>query len=274
MIYKCKYCGKEFDSQQKMAGHIPHCKQNPKYKQNLEQLKKARANIKRNENGQIFVHKGEICECQYCHKQFKLHGLKNHERYCDLNPNKKEHTETFLNTHKHPGGGWNKGLTKETDERLRKQGETYSKRVANGEIIPWFTGKHWSDEEKKRRSEEKIKYYQEHPDRIPYKLYHSSRISYPEQYFKDIFEHENIPLKYHLQVGLYELDFYNEEYKVYVEIDGDTHKHKKVQEIDKRKDDYLKSLGWKGIRICWSEYQKLSREEKELEINKIREFII
>jgi len=35
---------------------------------------------------------------------------------------------------------WNKGLTKETDERVKKNGETFSKRVTNGTIVPWQTG--------------------------------------------------------------------------------------------------------------------------------------
>lgn len=125
MIYKCKYCGKEFESSQKVAGHTLHCKQSPKYEQSVEQLKKARSGIRRDENGQIFIHKGEICECQFCHKQFKLHGLKNHERYCDLNPNKSVYYRYYRKDRiYYVPGGWNKGLTKETDERVKKMSET------------------------------------------------------------------------------------------------------------------------------------------------------
>lgn len=270
MIYKCKYCGKEFDNKQKLGGHVKFCKSNPNLERNLNLLKKARAKIKKSPN---HIHKGKECSCQYCGRLYKLYGLKNHERYCNCNPNRSEYSKSYSKSYKHGGGGWNKGLTKETDERVLKQCETYRKHFESGKIVSPFKGKHWSEEDKKKISESRKKYLQEHPEKIPYRINHSSHMSYPEHYFKDLFEQENISLKYHLQVGLYELDFYNEEYKVYVEIDGDTHKQKKVQDIDKRKDDYLQSLGWKGMRISWANYQKLSYEEKELEVEKIRNFV-
>lgn len=120
MTYRCKYCGKEFDSKQKLGGHIIHCKLNPKYAQSLEHLKKARAEIRRDDNGKIFIHKGKTCTCQYCGKQYKLYGLKNHERYCDLNPNKNDYQ-------RHTGGGWNKGKTILTDDSIKKQSESLKK---------------------------------------------------------------------------------------------------------------------------------------------------
>lgn len=278
MKYKCKYCGKEFDIKQKLAGHTSKCKLNPNYERNMKYLEDARSKIKMNSDGTyIRTHKDEKCSCQYCGRLYRYYGLKNHETYCIDNPNRKQYPvkeNHEWNFSKHPGSGWNKGLTKETDERLKKQGESYKEGVKNGTIIPWFTGKHWSEEQKQHFSEKTTKYYLEHPDKIPYKLYHSSNISYPEQYFIDVFKKENIDLKYHLQVGLYELDFYNEKQKVYVEIDGDTHKQKRVQEIDRRKDEYLNSLGWKGMRIDWSSYQKLSDLEKQKLINNIKNFIL
>ncbi len=51
------------------------------------------------------------------------------------------------------GGGWNKGLTKETDSRVKNNSETLKKRFASGEIIPNFLGKHHSEETKKKLSE-------------------------------------------------------------------------------------------------------------------------
>lgn len=128
---------------------------------------------------------------------------------------------------------------------------------------------------KKRRrfpSQEK-KYLQEHPDKVPYLLNHSSKMSYPEQYFKELFEKEQIPLLYHKQIGLYQLDFYNEELMKYVEIDGETHSLENVKKIDARRDKYLEDLGWSGIRIKWSSYQKMNEEERHLLISSIKEFL-
>lgn len=36
-----------------------------------------------------------------------------------------------------------------------------------------------------------------------------------------------------------------------------------IIESDIRRNEYLESLGWKIIRIRWSDYQKLERKEKE-----------
>ena len=59
-------------------------------------------------------------------------------------------TKQYLKEHnhqKHPipkGSSWNKGLTKETDERVKLSGKTYSDRVKTGQIIPVWKGKHLS----------------------------------------------------------------------------------------------------------------------------------
>ena len=45
-------------------------------------------------------------------------------------------------------GGWNKGLTKESDKRLKEQGQALSKRYCNGELVPHFLGKHHTKETK------------------------------------------------------------------------------------------------------------------------------
>lgn len=63
--------------------------------------------------------------------------LQAHKKECKIPYNKK-------------GGGWNKGLTKETDERVKKNAETISKKIKSGEIIPSFLGKHHTKETKEK----------------------------------------------------------------------------------------------------------------------------
>ena len=72
--------------------------------------------------------------CPHCGKEYSkmgigLHIWRNHtEEGKKFDPNKGFKAGTRK--------GWNKGLTKETDERVRKGGETYKNRVKTGEIIP------------------------------------------------------------------------------------------------------------------------------------------
>ena len=102
---------------------------------------------------------------------------------------------------------------------------------------------------------------------------HSSNISYPEHYFIELFKKENIDLKYHKQIGLYQLDFYNDDLKKYIEIDGEQHYLKDSIIRDTIRTEKLKEMGWKGMRIRWSEYKRMDTEEKHKLIHDIKEFI-
>ncbi|NCU28868.1 MAG: DUF559 domain-containing protein [Candidatus Moranbacteria bacterium] len=169
---------------------------------------------------------------------------------------------------------WNKGLTKETDERVKKTAKSLHKKYESGLCVPFLKGKKHTEEEKAKISTSMKKFMSEHPDRVPYKLNHSSKTSYPERYFKFVFQKEKIDLKYHFQVGRYELDFYNETSKKYVEIDSESHYlDKKTVKIDKERNEYLNELGWTGYRIRWKDYKKLSLSERTEKIKAIKDFL-
>lgn len=66
--------------------------------------------------------------CKFCGKLCKnANSLRNHERLCKANPDRQESSWVMFN---HKRGAWNKGLTKETDERVRKYGKTFSERYS------------------------------------------------------------------------------------------------------------------------------------------------
>lgn len=52
-------------------------------------------------------------------------SLRNHERLCKENPKRQVSPFVKLNAER---GAWNKGLTKESDERVKKYGKTFSER--------------------------------------------------------------------------------------------------------------------------------------------------
>lgn len=71
--------------------------------------------------------------CKYCEKECKNeNSLRNHERMCKQNPNRQESAFIAYNKKKTTGEitVWNKGLTKETDERLAKAGIKISQSTA------------------------------------------------------------------------------------------------------------------------------------------------
>ena len=199
--------------------------------------------------------------CQYCGKECKnKNSLVQHEIRCKYNPNRIISTfMTDYNKIRKPTNQYIKA--KEEGRKIIISEETKKK---CGES---FKGKHHSNETKEKISKIRKQYLNNNPDKIPFKLNHSSKQSYPEQYFEKLFINENIPLKYHKQVGRYELDFYNEDLMKYVEIDGEQHYSEYMIQHDKERTLYLENLGWKGIRIRWAEYKKsLNKENYILEI--------
>ena len=206
--------------------------------------------------------------CRYCLKKFdSVRGTVAHERFCKKNP--EAAVSYFVTYNKKKECAWNKGLTKETDERVAKQS------VALSNYYLTHNGT-WQDKQlpdimKENISQGRKKYLSEHPDKVPYLVNHSSHTSYPELYFIDLFKAENIDLQYHLQVSKYQLDFYNLIYMIDLEIDGDQHYlDKRIQQSDKERDIYLTNLGWKIYRIKWSEYKQMSLNSRQTEIENIK----
>lgn len=209
--------------------------------------------------------------CKYCGKEYKnKKSLVQHEIRCKENPDKINVIVEGFN--KRGRIAWNRGLTKETDERLRKSSETFKQNIKYGKTI--IKGHPHTEETKRKISEKRKKYLLENPDKVPYLLNHSSKISYPEKYFIKLFKEENINLQHHYRIHTYELDFCNLDKKIDLEIDGEQHYlDKKIQISDIKRNEYLKNLGWTIKRIRWSNYQKLTIEEKKLVINSIKELL-
>jgi very-short-patch-repair endonuclease len=261
-MYKCKFCGREFETKQQLGGHIIWCKANPN--------KSGKCNF----NANPVKHKSynklrDDLFCQFCGKECKnLNSLRNHERLCKLNPNRQE--SPFVEFNKTREHVWNKGLTKETNATLKRSSESM-KRYWGEHDFP-NKGKKMSEEQKKKISISRSKFLKENPDKIPYLLNHSSKISYPEQYFIELFDRENIDLQYHKQVGLYQLDFYNEDKKLYLEIDGEQHYQEKSIERDEKRTRNLATKGWKLImRIRWAVWKTYDENEKKKVIEIIKD---
>ena len=94
-------------------------------------------------------------KCGFCHKECpNENSLRNHERLCKGNPNRQQSnlTEYFKPGHV----AWNKGLTKESDERVAQYGKTYSNRIKSGEITCWVTGLSKETDERLQKLSQKV----------------------------------------------------------------------------------------------------------------------
>ena len=95
------------------------------------------------------------------------------------------------------------------------------------------------------------------------------RKSYAEKYFETVFA--DAEMQYH--VDRYFLDFAWPKSKIYIEIDGEQHyEDQGVIRHDKERTENLAKCGWRLLkRIRWSEFQKLSKVEKENEIFRLKQ---
>ncbi len=132
-MFKCEYCGKEFDKLKSLYSHYTHCKLYIKKKKTSKSIYKKDDNL-------------YMCECG---KEFTNHqSLNAHFRHCLIH---KEATGQELIIKKVPKGkmcGWDKFTDDDIKLFKKNAGETLSKKIKNNEIIPGFTGKHVSEEHK------------------------------------------------------------------------------------------------------------------------------
>lgn len=201
------------------------------------------------------IAKSKKTECPLCHLFIGNLSINRHL----ASHNKKENKKPSKGKGNHIGHkAWNKGLTKETDERVKKQSDSL-KGKSNG-----WEGRHHSEETKKKISEIRKKYLEEHPDKVPFVLNHSSKQSYPEKYFEEWLITNNLFCESEFQVGRYSLDFAWPDKLFYIEVDGSQHKLDWMVKHDLERTAYLESLGWTCLeRIFWPDYQKMSDEDRK-----------
>lgn len=212
--------------------------------------------------------------CQFCARKTTNAGAnKKHENSCYKNPNRVKYERS-------PNAGMKKGS---------KGGNQYTKAKKMGmdkPVVSDETRKKISEKSKLQRhtqetrdkiSKARIKYLAENPDMVPYKLNHYSKgPSYPERYWKKVFDIHKVNYVEQHPVHVYQLDFAIIDRKIDIEIDGEQHYlDNRIVESDKRRNEYLKSLGWTIIRIRWSEFKKLvDKKDRKLYVEKIISLIL
>ena len=164
-MYKCQYCGKEFEKQQPYASHTGKCPQNPNREKSLKHLEYARSCIQG-----VGDKPKETYYCQYCGKEcLGKNSLVQHEIRCKENPERLSVTTNFVSNfikynedcrngiRHHP----HKGQTKETCESLRKMCETRQKQKERGEYVGSFTGRKHTPETKEKMRVSAMNYLKE-----------------------------------------------------------------------------------------------------------------
>lgn len=168
-------------------------------------------------------------ECKYCGKEFKsLRSVHYHENRCPNNQNRKYKS------------AWNKGLTKETDERVKKYVDCCSEGYKSGRLKIWCDGLTKETDERLKLLSDKIK--QSIKEKINTGNWHNSFSKSRTQIYKNVnmmgtwevefaklLDKRNINWEYtkhqfdylyNDEIHKYNPDFYLPEFDTYIEIKG------------------------------------------------------
>jgi very-short-patch-repair endonuclease len=214
----------------------------------------------------------EEFHCKFCGKSCKnTISLRGHERQCPSNPDR-----VYISYTKGLKG-WQAGKTKETDIRLKEKGERLSEKFRSGELVPYWKGKHLSEETKLKISKSMIKAQKEGRAYNIGQCRWNNEHSIPEKWLikvlkNDFNQIENIDYKTEMSFYRYALDFAWPEKKLCIEIDGKQHLYDEKQIArDKEKDRLLKDDGWKELRLKWGYIVKNTQEALKIITNFLNE---
>ena len=243
-MFKCKYCGKEFENKNQLGGHIIWCKENTN--------RSGKCNFNKQNNNKVVQKRDYIC--QYCGKIVGNAGcLTLHERYCDKNPNKElwVKKDTYKSTSR---VAWNKGLTAETDERVNKGRLSLRKSIETGEYVPKRI-KH-TEETKNKLSVARKNWLLNNKDKHVWKR-NNKFVSIPCENVKKFLRDNNISFVEEYQP----LDNYNfaidiafPNKRIGIEINGNQHYDKDglLTKYYKFRHDTIEQAGWKLYEIHYS----------------------
>lgn len=203
-------------------------------------------------------------KCPYCEKNYSKKGIgthiwRMHGEGKDFDPNRgyKEGREI-----------WNKGLSKESDERMRITGEKLKGKE------PYIKGKEHTEKSRNKMSMSALRSF-ERGDHANWKS--RKQRSYPELYFEEVLKELGIfdecEIEYPIKNGRYQyfLDFYFPEKSINLEIDGNQHRLKDRIISNKRRDEFLESNGIRVFRIKWTSPK--DQINKDYLIKRISDFI-
>lgn len=154
----------------------------------------------------------------------------------------KNHADNF--------NSWNRGKTKESDNRLLLSAMNLSKSIKGRKMKPL------SKEHKEKVSNAmKLAHKEGRAHNIGMSRWNNEP-SYPEKFFMGIIEREFNDKNYirEYPISRYSIDFAWVDKKLAVEIDGEQHeKFNEQKERDLKKNELLEINGWEILRIKWKD---------------------
>lgn len=164
------------------------------------------------------------------------------------------HEDKLYGPHGQGKPAWNKGLTKESSDILKKSSATLRERYSSGKIVPFWLERRHTLETKKKLSDLQKKYLADNPDSHPWKSadkfksvpcerlkteFSKRGLNYIEEYTDPIWEHS------------YAIDIAFPDFKIGIEVNGNQHYSEgdKLLPYYQEREEYLKKFGWTLVNI-------------------------
>lgn len=275
--FKCKYCGRVFDSKRSCGVHQRYCKNNPDGEYNKQKSGKSISKAK-TQKRLVFIK-----TCPKCGKQFEVIGTQSQfdrgvlKTYC---------SRACANSHVQSKETKQK-IKKSVTETAKKQAENHTRytktkhfcKICGKEIGPTKTGLcsyclHNTEEGKKLLSKAGLKSYEISIKRGHFQGWTTRNIdSYAEKFWMEVLDNNHIIYKREKRIGKYFLDFFikKDDYLIDLEIDGKQHQYEDRAQSDKLRDEFLKKNNFIVYRVPWNEIN--SEEGKLLMKSKIDNFL-
>lgn len=140
-MYICDRCRKKFENQKSYAAHRGHCGKSKKEK-----------------SVSPYKLKSSLYKCE-CGREFSNpQSLNGHFSHCLI------HRKGIPGVKRlERGYGWNRGLTKDDDMRIKNSAESFKKNLRSGKTIHGWKGKAHSPSTRERMSEKRKKYLENNP---------------------------------------------------------------------------------------------------------------
>lgn len=230
-----KFCSKSCNAKFKAINHkkeCPKCKVLISFCNLSKHMKRCLSGKEKYER----KFKGDSSVCPYCDEKFGKLSIGNHI-YLNHEGGKEIHSTNMKKYYELNGPPIGRPQMESTKEKLRISSSKH---------------KH-SEETKNKLRIAKIKYYQENPDKIPFKLYNYEEKSRPEKLFEHALSSSTISNSsnyvYEFKFNIYRFDFAWVDLKLDVEIDGDFHLKPERIIRDELRDEFSIKNGWTVVRF-------------------------
>lgn len=190
-------------------------------------IEKYNINIQFKQNNNINKHRNKKHKnnkkiiCNFCNNLYSIYGIKLHEKYCRMNPNR----EICLGNKGTTKGytAWNKGLTATINESVKKQAISLKQGYKSGRLINHNLGTHHTEEHKYKQRLGAIAYLEEN------KGFHKPRFNKKSgDYIEQLNKNKNWNLQYYANGGEckiygYFVDGYDKDLNIVFEYDEARH---------------------------------------------------